>query len=324
MSLLLALSAVAALAPVNIERAAEYSSRSRGSAVLVVQSGREVFARGQNGFDLDKPHILASGSKSFSCAIAVALIDEGKLNFDERVADTLIEWKADAQKSQATVRQLLSFTSGLPGRVGPSAVRQNRDLFGAALAAPFPAAPGERYTYGNAHLAAFGLLVRRKTGLDPAEYLQRRVLDKIGARAIWQRDQAGQPNLAGSASMTARDWARYGQLVLQGGAWNGARVLSATRLAECFRGSPALASYGLTWWLNVEFRGTVDAEDDVPRAIGEGGPFAPSAPRDVVMAAGALNQRLYLLPSENAVVVRFGEGGNWSDEEFLGRLLGKR
>ncbi|MDP9766459.1 hypothetical protein [Deinococcus enclensis] len=42
------------------------------------------------------------------------------------------------------------------------------------------------------------------------------------------------------------------------------------------------------------------------------------------MAAGALNQRLYLLPEEQTVVVRFGEGGPWSDDAFLAQLLGKR
>ncbi|PJI51595.1 hypothetical protein CTI14_57150, partial [Methylobacterium radiotolerans] len=72
----------------------------------------------------------------------------------------------------------------------------------------------------------FGLLVQRKTRLDPALVLQRQVLDRIGVRAQWTRDQKGQPNLAGSASMTALDWAKYGQLIVQGGVWNGRRVLS--------------------------------------------------------------------------------------------------
>jgi len=311
----------------DIRAAAEYSAAQRGSAMLVLQNGREVFAQAQGGFDLDRPHLLASGSKSFGCAIAVALQDDRRLNLDERASDTLTEWKMDPRKREITVRQLLSFTSGLPGRVGPAAARQNANLYGAALTAPLEAAPGERYTYGNAHLAAFGALVQRKTGEDPASYLQREVLGPVGARATWQRDRKGQPNLAGSALMTARDWARFGQLMLQGGLWQGRAVLDAGRLAECFRGSAALAAYGLTWWLNVPFSGTLDADDEVPvRAFGAAdrsvAQLAPSAPLDVRIAAGAGNQRLYLLPAENAVVVRFGEGGPWSDEVFLARLLG--
>jgi hypothetical protein len=128
--------------------------------------------------------------------------------------------------------------------------------------------------------------------------------------------------------MTARDWAKYGQLVLQGGTWQDRPVLNSARLAQCFQGSAALASYGLTWWLNVPFSGTIDADDEVPvRAFGPSSAalasFAPSAPTDLRMAAGAGNQRLYVLPSQNVVVVRFGEGGPWSDDEFLARLLGR-
>ncbi|WP_052351798.1 serine hydrolase domain-containing protein [Deinococcus pimensis] len=317
----------AALDPIHIRDAADYSARQRGSALLVVQGGRELYAAAQGSFELTRPHLLASGSKSFSCAIAVALADDGRLDLDERASDTLTEWRTDVRKRDITVRQLLSFTSGLPARVGPAAVRLNEDLYGAALRAPAEAAPGARYTYGNSHLAAFGELVRRKTGQDPAQYLQRRVLDPIGARAVWQRDRVGNPNLAGSAGMTARDWARYGQLVLQQGRWKGRTVLSAERLRQCFEGSGTLAAYGLTWWLNVPFAGTLDADDEVPvRALGgaDGATrLAPSAPTDVAFAAGAGNQRLYLIPSENAVVVRFGEGGPWSDEEFLARLLGR-
>lgn len=312
------------LRPEHLRQAAEYSRQMRGSAVVVWQGGREVFAQGQNGFDLHSPHPLASGSKSFGCALAAALADEGRLRLDERVSDTLSEWRDDPRKSAITVRHLLNFTSGLPGRVGAARPRANADLYGAALAAPTVAAPGERYTYGNAHLAAFGALVARKTGQDPAAYLQRRILDPLGVQVTWGRDQRGQPNLAGGASMTARGWASFGQLMLQGGQWRGQQLLPGARLAECFRGSPALAAYGVTWWLNVPLAGTLDPGDDVPvAALGGGrGPFAPGAPRNVVMAAGALNQRLYLLPDEQAVVVRFGEGGPWSDEAFLARLLG--
>jgi CubicO group peptidase (beta-lactamase class C family) len=311
--------------------AADYSRQQRGSAVLIQQDGRIVFEAYQNGFDGRTPHMLASGSKSFSCAIAVALQDEGKLSLDEPVANTITEWLANPQKSLVTVRHLLQFTSGLPGDMnGGRAVRLYADFYAQAVALPLMALPGERYTYGNTHLAVFGELVWRKTGLDPAAYLQQKILEPIGARADWVRDQKGNPNLAASASMTARDWVRYGQLVLDEGIWQGKTVLSRSRLAECSaRGSEALSIYGLTWWLNVPVAGTFDPDDDVPvRVLGDGsGRFerlAPSAPPEMFMAAGAFNQRLYILPSSRTVIVRFGQGGPWSDDEFLGRVLGKK
>ncbi|WP_165795286.1 serine hydrolase domain-containing protein [Deinococcus koreensis] len=307
-----------------MQSAAAYSRAHRGSAVMIWRDGQLLFTQAQNGFDLQTPHLLASGSKSFSCALAVTLMDQGRLDLDEPVSQTLTEWRSDPAKAAVTVRQLLSFTSGLPGDVGSKRTGTNVNLYVQALATGLVATPGERFSYGNAHLAAFGALVQRKTGQDPAALLQRQVLDRIGARVWWGRDQAGQPDLAASARMTAQDWGSYGQLILQDGRWKGQTVLSAAGLRECLRGSATLNIYGLTFWLNRPLAGPLPATDDLPlQALGglTANQIAPSAPGDLVMAAGALNQRLYLLPSERIVVVRFGEGGAWSDEEFLSQLL---
>jgi CubicO group peptidase (beta-lactamase class C family) len=259
--------------------------------------------------------------------MAVAAQDDGLFKLDDAVSTVLAEWQSDPRKARVTLRQLLSFTSGLPGSAAnPGSVGNVPDLNLAAMRLPLTAEPGARYTYGNTHLAVFNEVVRRKTGMLADTYLLRRVLEPIGVTQIaWTRDRAGNAQLAGGARLTARDWARYGQLFLQGGTWNGKRVLSS--VGECLRGSSALGVYGLTWWLNAPFAGTVDAGDVIPlRAFGlpnidSAERIAPSAPTDLFMAAGAGNQRLYVVPSLSLVVVRFGAGGAWSDGEFLKRLL---
>ncbi len=308
----------------DLARAAGYSQAHRGDAVLVWQGGREVFAQAQNGFDLNAPHVLASGSKTFGCLLAVALQDTGTLRLDERAADTLTEWRGDARRD-ITVRQLLNFTGGLPGNVGSPIPTLNRDLSGAALAAAPTAPAGQVFHYGNAHLAAFAELVRRKTGQEPEVTLQARVLDTLDVHPVWARDRVGHADLAGGARLNAREWARVGQLLLQGGQWQGRTLLSAAGLAECRQGSAALSVYGLNLWLNVPTNGTLDSGDTVPVAALnlKGDRLVPSQPTDVYMAAGAANQRLYVLPDRNTVIVRFGRGGDWSDDTFLRLLTGR-
>jgi CubicO group peptidase (beta-lactamase class C family) len=312
-------------ATLDLESAAAYSSTQRGSALVVWQAGRELLAQGQNGFDLSGPHALASGSNSFACAIAIAAQDANLLRLDEPVSDTITEWRSDPRKARVTIRHLLSFTSGLPANIGGGAQINTTQQ---ALEASLTAQPGVRYTYGNLHLMVLGELLRRKTGIQPEAYLLERVLKPIGLSSIrWDRDAGGNALLAGGAHITARDWLRFGQLMLQAGRWNNQVVLSSAGLAECLKGSSTLAMYGLTWWLNVPLAGTLDALDVVPRqALGlpntdnpEG--FAPQAPRDLFMAAGAGNQRLYIVPSLQLLVLRFGEGGDWNDARFLERLL---
>ncbi len=314
----------------NFQAAAEYSRTHRGQAVLVMQAGREVFAQAQNGFNLESQHILASGSKSFSCGIAVAAQDDGLLTLDEPVSQTLPEWRSDPRKAKVTIRQLLSFTSGLADNAADASETSNAENLNlTAVALPLTSEPGTRYTYNNAHLAVFNEIVRRKTGKPTDAYLNERILNPIGVTDIvWSRDRAGNAQLAGGAKLSARAWARYGQLILQSGLWNGKRLLSSDGLSQCLRGSSALAIYGLTWWLNADVAGTLDATDVIP-VRGFGLPnlqgfarFAKSAPGDLFMAAGAYNQRLYIVPSLQLVVLRFGFGGEWLDEDFLRLLLG--
>jgi CubicO group peptidase (beta-lactamase class C family) len=313
----------------NFNAAADYSSARRGQAVLVWQTGREVYAQAQNGFDLESPHILASGSKSFACAIAIAAQDDSLLTLDEPVAQTLPEWRGDPRKAKVTIRQLLSFTSGLSENAADSRETSNVDNLNLrAMALPLEAEPGLRYTYNNAHLAVFNEVVRRKTGKLTDAYLMERVLAPIGVTGLtWTRDRVGNAQLAGGGKLDARGWAKYGQLMLQGGVWNGKQILSSAGLQQCLRGSSALAVYGLTWWLNQDVAGTIDRTDVIP-VRGFGLPnlkdferFSKSAPTDLFMAAGAYNQRMYIVPSLQLVVVRFGAGGEWLDEDFLRLLL---
>lgn len=307
------------------QAAAEYSRQTGGQTLAVMRDGALLFEDYRAPEMIGQARLLASGSKSFWCVAAAAAAGDGKLSLDEKAADTLTEWRSDPRKSRITVRQLLSFTSGLA-----SGVRElqggNGDKFQAALALPAEYEPGTAYTYGPSHLTAFGALLYRRLGEDPLKFLERRVLSRIGMNvALWRRDGGNQPIMASGAALTTREWLKFGQFVLLAGNWNGTSVVPGFLLAECLRGSAANPSYGLTFWLN-------SAPGFDPRAIRTGGGTANSrtdqgyiyadGPRDLFMAAGAGNQRLYMIPSRRLVVARQAENHrDWNDAEFLSRLL---
>src|SRR5688572_12531586 len=80
--------------PARFREAADYSRAHAGDAVLVLHGDRIVFEEYHNGYRAETPHMLASGTKSFSCAIAVVAIQDGLLSsFDEQVALTISEWR---------------------------------------------------------------------------------------------------------------------------------------------------------------------------------------------------------------------------------------
>ena len=219
--------------------------------------------------------------------------------------------------------QLLNLTSGLAGaRIGqPPGYAQ-------AVGTPLADTPGSRFAYSPTPFQVFGEIMRRKLraaalGDNPVTWLRARVLDPIGVSvARWRLGSDGLPLLPQGVALTARDWARFGHWVLDGG-----RGVDAVALASCFEGSTANPGYGLTWWL---LRPGLVPPGPGTRAGLEAASGALTD-EDVVMAAGAGNQRLYLLRRRGLVVVRqasgileamVGRGPAWRDGEFLQALLG--
>lgn len=306
----------------NFGAAAAYSAERRGVSLLVMQGGRIVFEDYPNGGGAERGWELASGTKSFTGVMAAAAVQDRLLEWDELAADTLREWRGDRRRA-ITIRHLLSLTSGVEG--GPIA---RPPTFADAIAQPAVAAPGERFAYGPTPFQIFGEIIRRKTNGDPLAYLHRRVFDPLGITPThWRRGSDGMPHMPSGAGLTARDWARFGWFVLR----DGEGRVDANALAQCFIGSRANPGYGLSWWLLRDGlvppgrrAGGISIDTSMAESVG-----------GIVMAAGAGDQRLYLLPGLNLVIARQATGilqalrqrrrerNGWSDADFLRTLLAR-
>jgi CubicO group peptidase (beta-lactamase class C family) len=248
----------------------------------------------------------------------VAAERDSLLDLDEPVSATIEEWEDVRWKTDMRVRQLLRYTSGLESGVWPLLREDPTNHYERALTLEMVAAPGERFQVGPSHLAVFGEVLRRKLapeGSDALAYLKRQILDPIGLEiAGWERDAAGNPDLANGARMTASEWAKFGTLIRDRGYWHGEVVLDAEGIEACLQRGEVQPRFGLTFWLNAR---EPDAADARGSAAGQGAAYHEDL-EDLVMAAGAGNQRLYVIPSLNLVVARFGEDGrDWRDPDFL-------
>lgn len=300
----------------NYELAAEYSRSHNGVAMLVMRGDKIVFEDYTIDDAGDMPWFLASGTKSFSGVICAAATEDKLIkNFDEKVSDTITEWKSDARKSNITIRQLLSLTSGInAGQIGrvPS--------YADAINSPTTREPGVHFEYGPVPFQIFGELMTRK--LKPKNetvmaYLNRRILDPIGLSVAFWRKSNDQILLPQGTSLTAREWAKFGLLLKNNGKWNGKQIVDGKLLDELTVGSKVNPAYGLTFWLNAKGSGPSGGE-----RLNFGGEILNGGkPLDVFMAAGAGNQRLYVIRSQDLVVVRFGLFGGWDDRAFVSKLL---
>ena len=312
--------------------AAKYSDARHGTSLLVTQNGRTVFEHYANGGGVEGGWPIFSGTKSFWGIAALVAAGEGLFKLDDRVADTITEWKSDPRKSQITIRQLLNLTSGLEG-----ASRLHRDSIAdrnaMALSVPVVAAPGSAFIYGPSHLQVFGELLRRKlAGRSTFGYLQEHVLSPLGIYGTeYKQDARGNPLLATGFHLSARQWARLGDLVLGHGAFGGRQIVSSDLLQQAFKGSGANPSYGLTFWLNRPsgfMTREADTEKllDLPwqRASWRGICISKTAPADMVVGLGSHYQRLFIIPSLSTVIVRLSSAdARFSDAEFLRLVFGR-
>ena len=319
--------AFAGLAPAAVRRAAQYSAQHRGTSFLVRQNGETLLEQYPGRGSQNTPRRIYSGTKAFWCLAGLAAAQDGKLRLDEWVADTIPSWRKDPRRAQITIRQLLDFSCGLaPGFSLQVNEYGNRDKD--ALRLPMVAAPGKAFIYGPSALQVFHQVLKDKLGREtPTHYLEHRVLRRIHlGPQRYLDDRAGNPLLSAGFLLTARQWAKMGELVLA----RGKPVVRPEWLAQSWRGSPANRAFSLGWWNNraapngrefdfeAMLRPNWSAQDWHDACL------CREAPNDLVACIGSEYQRLYVVPSLDLVVVRQADGGPFSDAHFLRLLLGKR
>jgi CubicO group peptidase (beta-lactamase class C family) len=310
--------------------AAKYSESRRGSGMLVLENGRTIFEHYANGGSANKRWPIFSGTKTFWGIAALAAAQEGLFKLDDPVSDTITEWKSDPRKSRITIRQLLSQTDGIEGvsRLQRPSIRDRNAM---AIALPSVAEPGSAFIYGPSHLQIFSELLRRKLpGRSVISYFGAHVANRLGLRGLkYKKDARGNPLPATGFELTAREWARLGELVIGNGNYHRRQIVPSTVLREAFAGSQANPAYGLTFWLNDEAPNGREADLermlDLPweNAHWSGVCICKDAPADMVVALGSHYQRLFIIPSLKTVIVRQGSGGNFSDAQFLRLVLGR-
>jgi CubicO group peptidase (beta-lactamase class C family) len=310
------------ITPAHFAAAAQYSESHGGVALRVEQGGSVIYESYAPGFSASTPHKIYSGTKSFVAVGALIAAQEGLLTLDEKADDTLTEWRGDRRRA-ITLNQLLSHTSGLDP--DGDLIYPYRDQLAAAVHVPLIDPPGSRFHYGAVGYQAFGEILRRK--LQPEDrsvegWLHDKLFDPLDIDiANWKHDDAGNPLLHSGLSLSAKEWAKFGEFINRSRAGASNQVIINQSLTSLFLSSSANPAYGIGFWLNrPPPKPLLQPITDLQLAI-DGDQLYPGGPRDLVAAIGSEKQRLYMIPSLDLVVVRFGRETAFSDGDFLSRLL---
>ena len=293
--------------------------RTRG--VVIVWKGRIVAERYAPGYDTSTPQLGWSMTKSVTNALVGILVARGKLAVDRPAA--VPEWKAAGDpRSRIRLDDLMRMSSGLAFdetySLGPSDVV--KDLFLApdagayAAAKPLADSIGTKWSYSSGTTNIISRLVRHTIGNDAAyhDFPRRALFGRLGmTTAVLEPDPSG--TFVGSSYMyaSARDWARFGQLYLNDGVWNGVRILPEGWVRYSTTPSPAdsTGGYGAQVWVNGVGRSGVRPH--------------PRLPGDAFFFLGHDQQNVAVIPSRSLVVVRLGytPARAWDLDGFVERVL---
>lgn len=273
-------------------------------AIVVIKDGHIVAERYGEGFDKGTPLIGWSMTKTVNAAIIGRLMLTGKMSFDDQ--NLLAQWSADARKT-IKLSDLLGMESGLAFNESYGAVSDvtrmlylDADTTSIATNARQEAPTGERFSYSSGTATLLSRIwMNRLPNLSAAiGYPREALFSPLGmASAVLEADERG--TYVGSSYLyaTARDWARFGQFLLQDGVWKGQRLLP-----EGFVGAmrtPTKASGGTYSQVQAWLAGPG----------GSDGQFG--LPPDTFWMLGHDGQSVAIVPSANLVFVRLGLTPSW-------------
>lgn len=273
--------------------------------LIVVYKGQIVLERYGPGVDYRTKTRTWSTAKSIAVTLIGMLVDQGKLSLDEPLGFDWLPHAASPEtdpRAAITLRHVLNMSSGLypidndrleiaTGSglsywAGASSVKgaRNRAMI---------RGPGTNWDYENYDTILAVYAMKRALDIDQSylEFPRRALLDRIGMHnTVPGVDRFGDFIMSSQIYTTARDLTRFGLLYLNGGVWNGQRLLSDEWIEFVRTPAPAMANrgnfYGGQWWL------VPDDRTDVPK--------------DAYSTSGNRGQYVVVVPSYDLVIVRRG------------------
>ncbi|MDZ7719732.1 MAG: serine hydrolase [Balneolaceae bacterium] len=309
----------------NLEAARTYAMENengdpKGQALVIWHNGNILLEEYRSNFDGQQLHPLFSGSKSFAGMLAAIGVENELFTFETTLGELIPDWDPDSERGNITIRQLLNLTSGIET---PSAgtVQTAEEWLGADMEFE----RGSTFTYGPTPFYIFSWIFIEVLGIDPIEYLDKNVFTPLGlVRGNWNNMDFFYPNLAYGARYPALDWLQIGIMLMNGGTLNGTKIISEDLLNELLTPSDAEPGYGITFWLNTPVGQQKRSVNNIPEHAKNQNTdkmISDLMPDDLFMMSGFLGQKLYVIPSLNLVIVRFGLIGVFTDEEFFSRLM---
>ena len=306
------------ISEVALQELTDYVGEQNSTALLVLHKGKLLVEKYWERSTAESFSNSQSMVKTITSLLLGKAIEEGKIGSEMDLAsDYLEEWKGDARE-KITIQDLLYMQSGLRNEddaANPmhdlSWMYLGTDVEGATMAIPAEKEAGVLYEYNNANSQLLGIIIERATGIPIEEYASEKLWKPIGAKdAGWWLDRSdGMPKTFCCYFARARDWVRIGKMMLDNGKWEGKQVISESWIEKMLIPSKIERDYGYHLWLGFEDGGRKQKQRKQM--------FLEA----VFTLDGREKQQVYVVPSEELVIVRIGEHPNEWDEGYIANVL---
>ncbi|MFG6428893.1 serine hydrolase domain-containing protein [Roseateles sp. LYH14W] len=308
-----------------MEEAAQFVQASNGQALIVVHKGVVQTERYFGGTDANTQFSSHSFAKTLAAVALGAAVDDGFIGSVDLPASRWIkEWQGDA-RAAITLRQLLTMSGGFRTKlnVDPAdrymQMHYGSDVEQIVATAPLAYAPGTDFSYDNDNLQALGLVIERATGKPYLDYVGTRLWQPLGASPseLLMDREGGRAMVYCCAWTLPRDWVRVGQMLLDGGSWQGKRLLSEAFVKDLRTPSAANANFGFqvalgSAWMDPRLHRATAAQKSS---------LVASAAPDLYYLSGAGGLQVALIPSEQLLILRVGKGSPAWRDQTLPNLL---
>jgi CubicO group peptidase (beta-lactamase class C family) len=278
----------------KLDEAKKFFNKSDFAATMIIYNGRVVAAWG----DVDRVSSVHSIRKSIISALYGIQVDKGTVDINRTLEDVGIDEKTPLteDEKQAKIVDLLCARSGiyLPTALEPKQMSDNRPKRGSH-------APGTYWFYNNWDFNALGTIYNKLSRSDIFADFQKEIAEPLGMedfniekqKYIWDK-RSLHPGY--SFQLSTRDMARFGQLFLQNGEWNGKQIVSKEWVAESTSMYTTIVShygYGYLWWIGGDQE---DEERGVYSATGMYGQNISVCAKDNIVIVNKVDSRLPFWP----------------------------
>lgn len=298
------------------EKARAYAEKVKSQGFLVWQGGELQQADYFGGFAREELIASKSMAKMVVGIVIGRAIAEGHIKgLDQPVSDFITEWKG-TDKEAPTIRQFLQNSSGISRfsyndfKPWSQTMREylseyHEDILINETTLDYP--PGSEYDYSMITSDVLGIVVERATGQRYGDYLGKALLQPIGAKGgtVYINRPGGLAHTGCCLMLPAESFIRIGALMAQDGVWEGKRILPVDWVKETVTPSPANPHWGLHMWIGkpcVErLRWFPERSQDIGVLHSE-----CYLADDLFLFDGSGNQAMWIVPSKQLVVLRFG------------------